>query len=829
MLHTKARERIAGWIRLAKKMNHALTRNNHYVPVWYQKGFLTSNESQLYYLDKAAHESGQSDGRDNQPGGRLRPPVSKLPPKKCFCTLDLYTTQSGSALNDDIERYLFGKLDGSGSNAVRAFVSGDPVGMHEGFQDFFEYLDAQKLRTPKGLDWIRTCYPSLTQVDLMHEMQALRLMHCTMWTEGVREIVSAEQSDVKFIVSDHPVAIYNRAVQPTSEAGTSSIDPPVDLVGSQTVFALDANTCLILSHLEYANNPQTADLTRRRTNARYRGGGLVRTDAFIRKRKLNRGEVIKINQLLKTGSRRYVAAGKREWLYPEKDSSGTWADIAEVLLPRDELWQFGGEIYAKFDDGHVHYQDAFGRQSGAHKYLAKKLPSGKVGVNDPCGCGSGRKFKHCCKDLPASDRPAWDIFGIRERNLLLCRAVTDILGLDSGKTWDDVRRELSDEQIVNIHEAFGSLWPTDTNLPDLLPRPSTNLFRAVYLGTIDPRTIAPVATGWLAYFDQIVVAHPFVNPVGMRPEFSPTHSPSQYKEQTLKNVLALLMLEPFIDAGYVHLVPTPMDFDIEFSKIVMKMARTRTANWKPDKASTDQFMELAREDLMRTLSRLPDDRLRKLVKSAIPDASDEAIEALISATRSQYSGDPLTLLQPLLAGENGGQLKIVKGYGLEAALYLAALTGSEIYTDVHSHWDHLHEHTSAARSDNAAPDWKPIADAFSSLTLPIDLDLQASFTARQTGKFNDMREAIRRIGNLARDESNAVDKEKLARVVLGAAEKNTNQWQGSNLAHAAKGRVDISVPQSGFERNEITRLLITFGSRQPIRPPQMALFIRTTY
>lgn len=119
--------------------------------------------------------------------------------------------------------------------------------MHDSFQDFFGYLDAQKLRTPKGLDWTKSRYSSLDQLQLMREMRRLRFMHCTMWTEGVREIVSAEKSDVKFIVTDHPVTAYNAALPPTSPECTYPEDPPIELIGTQTVFALDANTCLILT------------------------------------------------------------------------------------------------------------------------------------------------------------------------------------------------------------------------------------------------------------------------------------------------------------------------------------------------------------------------------------------------------------------------------------------------------------------------------------------------------------------------------------------------------------------------------------------------------
>ena len=80
-------------------------------------------------------------------------------PKRCFVEEDLYTTRFGQTLNDEVERFLFGRIDTTGALAVRAFVGNDPQAIHEHFQSLFEYLDAQKLRTPKGLDWIEIRYP----------------------------------------------------------------------------------------------------------------------------------------------------------------------------------------------------------------------------------------------------------------------------------------------------------------------------------------------------------------------------------------------------------------------------------------------------------------------------------------------------------------------------------------------------------------------------------------------------------------------------------------------------------------------------------------------
>jgi hypothetical protein len=46
---------------------------------------------------------------------------------------------------------------------VLAFAKGDHADVHDSFEDFFERMAAQKLRTPKGLDWIRSATASWTR------------------------------------------------------------------------------------------------------------------------------------------------------------------------------------------------------------------------------------------------------------------------------------------------------------------------------------------------------------------------------------------------------------------------------------------------------------------------------------------------------------------------------------------------------------------------------------------------------------------------------------------------------------------------------------------
>src|ERR1700730_5113075 len=411
------------------------TRNNHYVPQWYQEGFLEPGRNTLAYLDIMPPKKVLDDGRLIIARARFDAPTSRA-----FRQMDLYSTFFGTSVNDEIERRLFGHIDARGSNAVRAFAGADIGEWHRHFQTLFEYIDIQKIRTPKGLDWLKAQYPRLTQNELMFEMQGIRMMHCTIWTEGVREIVSAEEADVKFIISDHPVTIYNHAAPPEARTCAYPQDPTIALKASQTIFPLHRDFCLILTNLEYARDPSTGPLDKRTFARNYRSS-MVRTDKFIRTRKLSGQEVVRINYILKVRARRYIAAGRKEWLYLEETVSDPWGDLRKVLLPpKSELWHFGGEMYAQFEDGHVYYQDEFGRTEKQRDFLKKDPPVKPPRSGDLCGCGSGRAFKACCNPKPVALRPTWNEPSIRERNLMLLNSIVKVLGLEQEKDWVSVRR-----------------------------------------------------------------------------------------------------------------------------------------------------------------------------------------------------------------------------------------------------------------------------------------------------------------------------------------------------------------------------------------------------
>ncbi len=394
-MHTRRKgvAQIGGSV--AQMLAMSKTRNNHYVPQWYQQGFFEPGRNTLAYLDLQPPQKVLDDGRVITERAIFDAPTSR-----CFRQMDLYSTFFGTSVNDEIERRLFGDIDAKGSRAIRAFVGLDVGEWHRQFQTLFEYIDIQKIRTPKGLDWLKTQYPRLTQNDLMIEMQGIRAMHCTIWTEGVREIISAEDADVKFIVSDHPVTIYNHAVPPEVHNNAHPDEPGIALKASQTIFPLNRDLCLILTNLEYAKDPWTSPLDKRTFARNYRSS-MVRTDAFIRTRKLSGQEVTRVNYVLKARARRYIAAGRKDWLYPEAVISDPWGELQKTLLPpMSGLWHFGGEMFVGYEDGHVHYQDEFGRAEKQREFLRKDPPVRPLRPGELCGCGFGIPLKNVANRSP---------------------------------------------------------------------------------------------------------------------------------------------------------------------------------------------------------------------------------------------------------------------------------------------------------------------------------------------------------------------------------------------------------------------------------------------
>lgn len=802
----------------------SITRDNHYLPQWYQRGFFEPGRNTFAYLDLSPEQATLANGKVV-----THRALFDWPTAKCFRQRDLYSTFFLTDVNDEIERKLFGQIDSRGADAVRAYVANDVNGWIENFEAFFSYIDAQKLRTPKGLAWLAAQYPSLRHNELLMEMQGVRSLHCSIWAGGVREIVSAEDSDVKFIVPDHPVTIYNHAVAPGHSMCQGANEPSIALKASQTIFPINRDMCLILTNLEYAKDPRVVPLEKR-TFPRNFQNGLVKADALIRERKLSSIEVSQINFVLKKRARRYIAAGKAEWLAPEKIPGVGWKEAQATLLPpQDSLWSFGGEIYASYTDGRTHYQDEYGRTEKPWAFLQKKVEERTIRPGSPCGCGSGTRYRDCCKSRETTLRPTWSERSIRERNLFLLNVISKELGLECGRDWTEIRASLTDEQIKRIYTVFAALWPLETDLLQLLPKPDGRM-RAVYTGCIHPSAISEFAFGASLFFGEVLIEHPFLNARSMNKKYSPIEHPGAYRQEFLKSVLMFLMVMPLVEAGRVNLYPDPCVFDTNIQRQVHFMAQDRMRHVKIDPSREPRMRALIEEDGKRGIMAMPKDILRNILQRSEPGADAQRVEALLGDIELVKRADPLATLQD---GDFDGSADIGSMYlaklapNFEVAMYLAQATGSVLITDSLHRWDEIRR-AILLRSRRPSQTLKHLGETIERSTFSLPVEPSAILDLYETGVSRDCIDALQAAMRYASRVEKTGAKPNLERAILSRFRRAHATAHGAISKSGAEitlTRMACAFPEGGIQDNTINRLLLMSSSEHHLPSVPMAFYL----
>ena len=421
---------------------------------------------------------------------------------------------------------------------------------------------------------------------------------------------------------------------------------------------------------------------------------------------------------------------------------------------------------------------------------------------------------------------------IRERNLTLGNGVVDILGFDKDKTWDDIRRELTANQVKEIHGLYGFLWEPDTDIYSLLPKPDGES-RALYTGIIDPRTIPEFALGSAPFFDQVLIQHPFVNPAEVRPKFSPVDSPHRYMHQTVKNVYLLLTLMPYIDAGFVNFFPDPCVFDENLRRQMMDMAEARSGDVDLDTPENEIVMRLGRDDYFRVIRSLPRDSQKRWLTSMVKDMGEAAqhidgavIESVLDLMQEQNEEDPLSLLRNGIPDEEDGQLMMMSmAPNLEISFVVAKATGSMLITDQPYRWKEITRALDAPTTEKANP-WDHLAKSISSLKYVLDANPETNFHERAGGRYGPVRNAFKRIMQATSSDSGPPKGgviENLEKVFLASYEK-ANQTDEIEGSHRVEARIDCRIPDGGFVHNSAHRLLLTSGVETKLDRVPLALF-----
>ncbi len=344
-------------------------RHNHYVPEWYQRRFLNVGQTRYHYLDL------RPEVRTNAGHTWTRNALRSLGPRKCFAQTDLYTATWGSSPNVDIERFFFGEIDGEGQSAVDYFAGfTHPAAEPEVLNRFVRYMSVQKLRTPKGIGYLRAFAQAREQSHTLVRLQRLQDIFGATWSECVWQVADASQSQTKFIVSDHPVTVYNRGCPPGSAACRGFSDPDVRMAATHTLFPLSVEKILILTNLTWARNPYQAEATQRPNPGWFRPT-LFDFTAIQTGRLLSDEEVVEMNYVIKMRAHRYIAAAQEEWLYPERHlRSEHWHKLGDgyLFMPEPRQLFMGGDAFVGYKDGSVAAFDVYGNQPSQQGYKDKQ-------------------------------------------------------------------------------------------------------------------------------------------------------------------------------------------------------------------------------------------------------------------------------------------------------------------------------------------------------------------------------------------------------------------------------------------------------------------------
>jgi hypothetical protein len=346
-------------------------RKNHYVAEWYQHRFLPQGpgEKKFYYLDL------KPERRVSNGHVYARNELLRWGPENCFWENDLYTTKVGPWESTEIEEKFFGRVDSFPRFALDYFAnfehpSADPEPLHA----LLPYMSIQKLRTPKGLADLAKKTQQTNKNLVLLALQRLQQMHCALWTEAVWSIADASESETKFIVSDHPVTVYNRGCFPASPACTGANDPEIWLSGTHTLFPLNLEKILILTNLSWVRYPYGNPLKPRPNPDLFRSA-MFNFMQIQTSRKLCDLEVNEINYIIKKRAYRYIAAARKEWLYPEKKiATQYWDKLGNgyLLMPDPRSLNFSGEILIGYNNKRSDAFDAYGRKPWDKNYADKK-------------------------------------------------------------------------------------------------------------------------------------------------------------------------------------------------------------------------------------------------------------------------------------------------------------------------------------------------------------------------------------------------------------------------------------------------------------------------
>jgi hypothetical protein len=129
----------------------------------------------------------------------------------------------------------------------------------------------------------------------------------------------------------------------------------------------------------------------------------------------------------------------------------------------------------------------------------------------------------------------------------------------------------------------------------------------------------------------------------------------------------------------------------------------------------------------------------------------------------------------------------------------------------------------ADRGPNTA--WSPVVDSLRAVNFPIDMNAQTLYETLQAGRFGSIKAVMRRLVDAVQQSSGTPQPKQIALEFAKAHQTMQGEWGDMSDTLRLAGHVELSVPARGFERNDVQRLLLTFGKAESVLPIPFAMLI----
>lgn len=462
-----------------------------------------------------------------------------------------------------------------------------------------------------------------------------------------------------------------------------------------------------------------------------------------------------------------------------------------------------------------------------------------VGRNDECTCGSKQKYKHCCLKLEqgrAERQASLEApLSLQERNLTLLNAAFDIFDVKRG--WDSVKRKITPAQISEFYQFVAALWPASTDLNSLLPQPDSTL-RALYIGEYAPETIIKNVCRFGLYADQILLINPFDNPNIIAEEYNPIIHPEQWIDDTLKSLIQLIVMAPWVTAGFVTFIPNPGDFDRQLLLSTAKLAKERTKNKPVTERDIDE--SIIKQHVLRKLLTSPPHHLERIYREMEPEATDEQVASLLLFIKGERLRDPYSTGQTM--DKMPAQMMTMRsGTSLEMGMYICHATGAFPYTNFRYRWQEI----LAARDefDSTSQTWTPLTKAFQGLDFKFldHVNPEFAYTMRSEDRLGGFRKYLREIWKAADGSADPATTNSTARDFADGLQQSYQEaksewddidadllkwWGGSGIAAGlvtgvqsafSSGKFSLELPAAGFAMNSMAQLISSRMKRRNFR------------